>query len=73
MKRWEQKRSGDTNVAVAIPDFSYIVFLGRRFPERRPPYLVPLTAYFVESERRREKYRREHEEYCQQYRAQNPP
>jgi hypothetical protein len=53
---WEQQRGKDRNVAIALPDFSFVVFLA----ERRD-YVVLLTAYFVTSRGRRDKYRREYE------------
>lgn len=53
---WEQKRGRDTNVAIALPDFSFIVFLG----ERRD-WMYLLTAYCVMSQRQRDRYRREYE------------
>lgn len=62
MKRWEQTRNGDTNVVVAIPDFSYLVFMGKR-----NGYLLLLTAYFVASERRRKKYEREYDDFCRNF------
>jgi hypothetical protein len=43
-------------LAIALPDFSFIVFLA----ERRA-YAVLLTAYYVSSRGRRDKYRREYE------------
>ncbi len=51
---WEQRRGRDRNVAIALPDFSFVVFLG----ERRH-YMHLLTAYYVTSQGRRDKYRRE--------------
>jgi hypothetical protein len=53
---WEQRRGRDRNLAIALPDFSFIVFLA----ERRA-YAVLLTAYYVSSRGRRDKYRREYE------------
>jgi hypothetical protein len=53
---WEQKRGRDTNVAIALPDFSFIVFLAER---RDRMYL--LTAYCVMRQRQRDRYRREYE------------
>ena len=53
---WEQKRGRDRVVAIALPDFSFVVFLS----ERRQ-YMHLLTAYWVPSQGRRDKYRREYE------------
>ena len=53
---WEQKRGRDRNVAIALRDFSFVVFLAER---RDHMYL--LTAYFVQSQGRRDKYRREYD------------
>lgn len=53
---WEQRRGRDRNVAIALPDFSFVVFLAER---RDHMYL--LTAYYVTSQGRRMKYRQEYE------------
>jgi len=53
---WEQKRGRDTNIAIALPDFSFIVFLA----ERRD-WMYLLTAYCVGSQRQRDRYRREYD------------
>ncbi len=58
LRRWEQNRNGDINLAIALPDFSYVVILGRR-QAGETSYLLALTAYCVEKERRREKLRKE--------------
>jgi hypothetical protein len=60
---WEQQRNGKINIAVALPDFSYVVFLASRKPKTGPVYVILLTAYFVQREKKREKYRREYEEF----------
>jgi len=62
IKIWKQERSGKTNIAIALDDFSYIVFLGERTSDTGI-YLIPLTAYPVERQKRRDKYRKEWEEY----------
>ena len=56
VRTWEQQRGRDRNVAIALPDFEFVVFLAER---RDHMYL--LTAYYVTSEGRRDKYRREYE------------
>lgn len=53
---WEQVRGRDRKVAIALPDFSFVVFLA----ERRD-WMYLLTAYCVMSQGRRDKYRREYE------------
>lgn len=62
IKVWKQERNGKTNIAIALDDFSYIVFLGERTSDTGN-YLIPLTAYHVESQKKRDKYRKEFEEY----------
>ena len=57
---WSQSRHGKTNYGVALSTFEYLVFLGER-PNGRTTYTLPLTAYCVESEQRRTKYRTEWE------------
>jgi len=59
---WKQLRQGKTNIAISLDDFSYIVFLGERNGDSGK-YLIPLTAYAVEREYKRLKYRREHQDY----------
>lgn len=61
IKVWKQKRDGKTNIAIATDDFSYIIFLGERSGQSGD-YLIPLTAYVVESPKKRDKYRKEWEE-----------
>ena len=63
LQEWQQTTRGKTNIAIALPDFSYIVFLGRRTPQNRPPYLILLTAYFIEQEYKRMKYCRQCEAF----------
>lgn len=53
---WEQRRGKDRNVAIALPDFSFVVFLAER---RDHMYL--LTAYCVTKQWQRDKYRREYQ------------
>jgi hypothetical protein len=62
VKIWKQQRKGKTNIAIAIDDFSYIVFLGERSGDSGP-YLIPLTAYHVEGQKKRDRYRKEWGEY----------
>ncbi len=56
VRTWVQERGRDRNIAIALPDFSFVVFLG----ERRG-WMILLTAYCVTKQWRRDKYRREYE------------
>ena len=51
---WEQTRKGERRFILAIEDFGYIVILA----ERRG-YLLPWTAFCVEHEHRRRKFRKD--------------
>ena len=53
---WEQVRPDQTSIGIALPDFSFVVFLA----ERRD-WVYLRTAYCVVSRGRRDKYRREYE------------
>lgn len=68
---WEQDRHGKTNVAIALSDFSYIVFLGKRTGDTGD-YLIPLTAYWVERTFRQATYRKEYEEYVKKNAPKRP-
>lgn len=61
LKRWEQERYGNTTAAIALPDFSYIVFLGKREPNDSEPYMLVLTAYCADTPKRQQKHREEWE------------
>lgn len=53
---WEQVRLDQTSLAIALPDFSYVVFL-KEFPDR-----VHLrTAYYVKPGFKRDYYRNQYE------------
>jgi hypothetical protein len=56
VRTWVQERGKDRNLAIALPDFSFIVFLA----ERRE-YVVLLTAYCVTSPRQRGRYQLQYE------------
>jgi hypothetical protein len=56
---WKQMRHGKTNYAIALPDFSYIIFLGERGGAGGKTYFLPLTAYPVEKEWKRKRYEEE--------------
>jgi hypothetical protein len=64
VKIWKNTRFNKLNVCFAIESFEYIVILGER-----SGYYVFLSAYPVERERKRERFREEYE--C--YKKQNPP
>jgi hypothetical protein len=57
---WESKRGNETRSVLAFNDFSYIVVLAHR-----NGYVLPWTAYPIERNHRREKLRKEHQEYQQ--------
>lgn len=61
VRAWRSKRGSDTNLVVALPDFSYVVILGHR----RGSFLL-LTAYPVERRHRRRKLRKEWEKNQQE-------
>jgi len=53
---WKNRRGSDRRIVVALPDFSYVVVLADR-----GKYVLFITAYHVERERRRQKLRKEWE------------
>lgn len=55
---WKSKRRNDERFVLAVPDFSYVVVVADR-----GDFVMPWTAYTVEQPHRREKLRREYEEY----------
>lgn len=61
VKCWKNSRKGEERVAIALEDFSYVVILADR-----GDYVLLWTAYWVEQEHRRQKLRREYEEYMRQ-------
>lgn len=58
LPQWEQRRNSKTNLVIALPDFSYLVFLGKRGIVASP-YFVLLSAYPVEETYRCRKYESE--------------
>lgn len=56
VRTWVQSRKNGKTLVIALPDFSFLVFM-RMHPDR----LHLVTAYHVESDWRRDKYRREYE------------
>lgn len=58
IKCWKNTRKNETRVLLALEDFSYVVVLADR-----GEYILLWTAYCVEQEHRRNKLRREYEEY----------
>jgi hypothetical protein len=55
---WRSKRGREERVVLALPDFSYVVVVAER-----ADFVMPWTAYTVEQPHRRQKLRRESEEY----------
>jgi hypothetical protein len=53
---WEQVRPDQVSIGIALPDFSFVIFLAERHD-----WVFLRTAYYVPSQGRREKYRREYE------------
>lgn len=53
---WRYKRNGDRRISIALEDFTYLLIL----VDRRS-YVLLLTAFPVESRRRRERLRKEYE------------
>lgn len=53
---WRYRRNGDRRISIALQDFTYLLVL-----VDRGSYVLLLTAFPVEMERRREKLRREYE------------
>jgi hypothetical protein len=54
---WRYRRNGDRRISIALADFAYLVVL-----VDRSSYVLLLTAFPVEKERRREKLRKEYED-----------
>lgn len=61
IKYWENSRKNEKRIVLALEDFSYVVVLADR-----GEYILLWTAYCVEQEHRRNKLRREYEEYRDQ-------
>lgn len=61
LNKWEQLREGKRNQLIALPDFSYVVVLGRR-SGRNGVYFVLLTA-FCPNERKQRKFAAECREF----------
>lgn len=55
---WSNERHGETRHVLALRDFSYLMIVADR-----GSYVLPWTAYHVEHSWRRDKYRREYENY----------
>lgn len=55
---WRNERQGEARVVISLTDFSYVTVLADR-----GSYVLLWTAYCVEQEHRREKLRKEWEEY----------
>ncbi|MDP9832671.1 hypothetical protein [Trueperella abortisuis] len=65
--RWwlDNKRTSRPRYVLTRPEFDYIVVI-----EQRLDYALLVTAYFAEHEHRRQKLKKEHDEYWQK---QEPP
>ena len=55
---WPTRRGRNRRIVLAVEDYSYIVVLADR-----GDYLLPWTAYCVEQEHRRKKFRKEYEKW----------
>ena len=56
VRGWRYRRNGDRRISIALDDFAYLIVL-----VDRSSYVLLLTAFRVERDRRREKLRREYE------------
>lgn len=56
---WRNNRKGQSNIVIALLDFSYIVVL----TDKRDGYCLLLSAYPVRRQKRRENLKKEYEEY----------
>lgn len=56
---WRSQRKSATRWMIALPGFDYVVVL-----DDRGEYLLPWTAYSIEEEHRRMRYRKEHAAWC---------
>jgi hypothetical protein len=65
VKCWKNMRKGHLRLLISTPDFSFVVIL-----QESSEYVMLWTAYYVESGHRREKLKREWEEY---HKRQAPP
>lgn len=54
---WNNRRGHESRVVIALDDFSYVVVLAPR-----KDYVILWTAYWIETEHRRKKFRKEYEE-----------
>lgn len=61
VKCWRNERKGDERVVIALEDFSYLVVLADR-----GDFVLLWTAFCVEREHMRRKYRKEYEGYMNQ-------
>jgi len=58
LRVWRQTRNRENRIAIAVPDFSYIVILAER-SEGNGVYYLPWTAFFVEYDNGRRRYQKE--------------
>ncbi len=62
LRVWAEQRRGENRIAIASPDFSYILILAER-QGRESAYYIPWTAYYVKYEHERKKYERLWQKY----------
>lgn len=55
---WAEPRRGETRYLLALSDFSYVAVVADR-----GDFVLPWTAFYVEQEHRRRKFRRRYEEF----------
>jgi len=60
LRRWEQNKNGKITYCIAPDDFSYLVCLAKRTAN---DYYLLLTAFPVQSQKKREKHRKEYEQF----------
>jgi hypothetical protein len=58
LRVWQEVRRGENRIAIAPPDFSYVVILAER-QGKNGSYYLPWTAYYVKHERDRKYYESE--------------
>ena len=56
---WRNMRNGRERIVIALPDFSYVVVL-----QENREYVMLWTAYYIETEHRRAKLRREFDNWA---------
>lgn len=64
VKVWENERNGKKNICICYGEWEYMVVLGKRRTDKGKEYLLLLTAYCVEKNRKRQ-LEREYKNYQQ--------